>query len=192
VKANGGAPNKNIGDAFLLVWVEDQQPDTKIKRKPEHLLQQEEEERRKISDREDEDGDSGYMMCGDGCLRAFCRVVIECNQSTEIKELSDNPAVQERMPGYRAKMGFGLHYGYAYEGAIGSNLKIDASYLSPDVKMAERLEAGTKLYGVLILMTEMFFDSCSEKVQQLLRKLDRVTANGITMELYTYDIDVAV
>ena len=33
-------------------------------------------------------------------------------------------------------MGFGLHYGWAIEGAIGSNLKIDASYLSPDVNMA--------------------------------------------------------
>ena len=44
--------------------------------------------------------------------------------------------VQRRMPLYRAKMGFGLHYGWAIEGAIGSNLKIDASYLSPDVNMA--------------------------------------------------------
>ena len=50
------------------------------------------------------------------------------------------------------KMGFGLHLGWGIEvrilkffkGAIGSNYKIDASYLSPNVNMAARLEAGTK------------------------------------------------
>lgn len=30
----------------------------------------------------------------------------------------------------------GLHYGWAIEGTIGSNHKVDASYLSPNVNMA--------------------------------------------------------
>ena len=33
--------------------------------------------------------------------------------------------------GYEVEMGFGLHIGWAIEGAIGSKFKIDASYLSP-------------------------------------------------------------
>lgn len=52
-------------------------------------------------------------------------------------------------------MGFGLHVGWAIEvfiifrfiylkGAIGSYFKIDASYLSPNVNMASRLEAATR------------------------------------------------
>ena len=41
-------------------------------------------------------------------------------------------------------MGFGLHVGWSIEGAIGSSYKIDASYLSPNVKMSEKLEGGTK------------------------------------------------
>ena len=45
-------------------------------------------------------------------------------------------------------MGFGLHIGWAIEGAIGSEQKIDESYLSPNVNMAARLEAATKQYGV--------------------------------------------
>ena len=62
------------------------------------------------------------------------------------------------MPKYSVKMGFGLHYGWAievdddkyfnfrisYQGAIGSSYKIDASYLSPNVNLASRLEAATK------------------------------------------------
>jgi hypothetical protein len=31
--------------------------------------------------------------------------------------------------------------------------KIDASYLSPNVNMANRLEAGTKIYGIPLLLT---------------------------------------
>lgn len=48
------------------------------------------------------------------------------------------------MPNYRVKMGFGLHLGWAIEGAIGSIYKIDASYLSPNVNMAAVLEGCTK------------------------------------------------
>lgn len=53
-------------------------------------------------------------------------------------------------------MGFGLHVGWAIEGAIGSEYKIDASYLSPNVNMASRLEAATKQFGSSILMSEDF------------------------------------
>lgn len=57
------------------------------------------------------------------------------------------------MPNYRVKMGFGLHLGWAIEGAIGSEFKIDASYLSPNVNLAERLEGSTKLYGVPMVIS---------------------------------------
>lgn len=56
------------------------------------------------------------------------------------------------MPNYSVKMGFGLHVGWAIEGAIGSEFKIDASYLSPNVNMASRLEAATKQFGVPVLI----------------------------------------
>jgi len=35
-------------------------------------------------------------------------------------------------------MGYGLHHGWAIEGAIGSTKKIDVSYLSPHAKMSDR------------------------------------------------------
>lgn len=50
-------------------------------------------------------------------------------------------------------MNFGLHIGWAIEGAIGSNHKIDASYLSPNVNLASRLEAASKQYGVPMLIS---------------------------------------
>ena len=57
------------------------------------------------------------------------------------------------MPNYSVKLGFGLHVGWAIEGAIGSTYKIDASYLSPHVNIAAWLEESTKLYGVPFLVS---------------------------------------
>lgn len=54
---------------------------------------------------------------------------------------------------WKVKIGFGLHIGWSIEGAIGSEFKIDASYLSPNVSMASRLEGATKGYGVPILIS---------------------------------------
>ena len=74
------------------------------------------------------------------------------------------------MPNYKVKLGYGLHFGWAIEvcknkikdkikklylflkGAIGSSFKIDASYLSPNVNIASRLEAATKQYGTPLLI----------------------------------------
>ena len=48
------------------------------------------------------------------------------------------------MDAFRIKMHFGMHIGWAIEGAIGSELKIDTSYLSPNVNLASRLNAVSK------------------------------------------------
>jgi class 3 adenylate cyclase len=75
-------------------------------------------------------------------------------------------------------MGFGLHVGWAIEGAIGSFYKIDASYLSPNVNMASRLEAATKQFGVQLLISGQLFIVLTETAQQHMRMIDRVTVKG--------------
>ena len=67
------------------------------------------------------------------------------------------------MKNYSVKMGFGLHVGWAIEGAIGSDFKIDASYLSPNVNMAARLEGSTKQYGVPLLISGDLYVIMSQK-----------------------------
>ena len=61
-------------------------------------------------------------------------------------------------------MGFGLHVGWAIEGAIGSEYKVDASYLSPNVNLSARLEAATKQFGVPLLLSENFVNICGASV----------------------------
>ena len=87
-------------------------------------------------------------------------------------------------------MGFGLHVGWAIEGAIGSEFKIDASYLSPNVNMASRLEAATKQYSVPLLLSGEFVSCLSPFVRDRVRQIDRVTVKGSNqpVDLFTYDI----
>jgi hypothetical protein len=79
----------------------------------------------------------------------------------------------------------------AVEGAIGSMFKIDASYLSPNVGMAGKLEEATKEFGVPIIVSEYLFNILSDDIKYLCRELDRVVIEGFTRptRLYTIDID---
>ncbi len=87
-------------------------------------------------------------------------------------------------------MGFGLHIGWAIEGAIGSDYKIDASYLSPNVNMASRLEAATKQFGVNLLISESLHDLMTPGLQSYCRNIDRVTVKGSNKPLKFYTIDM--
>ena len=89
-------------------------------------------------------------------------------------------------------MGFGLHVGWAIEGAIGSDFKIDASYLSPNVNMASRLEAATKQFGVQLLVSGSLYQILTPKCQSYLRHIDTVTVKGSSepVSLYTCDVDL--
>ena len=95
-------------------------------------------------------------------------------------------------PNFKCKMGFGIHQGWAIEGAIGSLFKIDASYLSPNVNMAARLEAATKQFGTLLLISGSLKKIMSEPMQKCCREIDTVTVKGSIkpMQLFTIDINV--
>eukprot|EP00070_Physeter_catodon_P026351 XP_028333245.1 uncharacterized protein LOC112062785 [Physeter catodon] len=168
-----GCANKNIGDAFLLVW--------------------------KFPEVEKEGRVTGQLIdnatmnrLSDMALVSFVKIIAEINKSAVLAEYRDVPEIIERMgTGWRVKMGFGLHVGWAIEGAIGSEFKIDASYLSPNVNMASRLEAATKQYGVYILLSNALYDILSPQAQTNCRQIDRATVKGskVPLGLYTVDVD---
>jgi len=156
-----GAPNKNIGDAFLLVW--------------------------RLSgiavDRESKMADMSVM--------SLVRIVAAINKSPVLADYRGHPGMLQRVSNYRVQMGFGLHCGWAIEGAIGSEFKIDASYLSPNVNVASRLQAATEQFGVWVLISHFMIALCSKDVGQLCRLIDHVTVKGSKQptRLYTLDID---
>jgi len=91
----------------------------------------------------------------------------------------------------KIEMGFGLHTGWAIEGAIGSKVKVDASYLSPHVNLASRLEAATKQYNVPLLMSDIFVSGLTGSVQSTCRRVDQVVFKGCldSMAIFCQDIE---
>lgn len=163
-----GSANKNIGDAFLLTW-----------KLEEHYSAA---EKSKLADQ---------------ALLAFCKSHIELCKYQEFICNFTVAATQrlfKRFPTYRVKLGTGLHVGWAIEGAIGSDRKIDATYLSPHVNMSEYLESSTKAYGVSLLVSEPFFKLLSPAAQKYCRQVDRIKRNvrEEPLGLYCYDIDLDV
>ena len=112
-------------------------------------------------------------MIAERSLACFIKCSLHIRYSNDYGVLShykDHPKVQERFKEndgaeFSIKLGFGLHVGWAIEGAIGSEYKIDVSYLSPHVNIAARLEAATKQLKTDILFSSSLFDLLSPLVQ---------------------------
>ena len=87
-------------------------------------------------------------------------------------------------------MGFGMHLGWSIEGAIGSAFKIDASYLSPNVNMANKLEEKTKDYGVMLILSQDTYEYMSESAKRNCRPIDSLLIkdnnNLILKSIFTY------
>ncbi len=126
----------------------------------------------------------------DCSILAFLSIIIKINRDLRILSYRKNFKILEKLSNYKTTMGFGLHMGWAIEGAIGSNYKIDASYLSPNVNMAARLEAATKQYGVIILISGQFYELLSEDLKKFCRFIDIVTVKGSIEPIRLYTIDV--
>lgn len=170
-----GAANKNIGDAFLLSWkvpasdMEDYHAKMQtLPKKQQHLF--------------------------DKALYAFLKFVAELYRNDAFICQFSAAAAQRlyaRMPGYTPRMGMGLHVGKAVEGAIGSDRKIDATYISRAVNYSEFLESSTKAYKVPLLMSGHFWEGLTEGAKNKTRKLDCVRQqSGVIFALHTYDIDL--
>mmetsp|Transcript_28338 Transcript_28338/g.50177 ORF Transcript_28338/g.50177 Transcript_28338/m.50177 type:complete len:1006 (+) Transcript_28338:66-3083(+) len=155
-----GAANKNNGDMFLLIW--------------------------RTSDLDD-----GYSSkLADMAMLAFTRILGAVHRSPVLASYRSHPGLQQRMgKNCRVNLSFSLHYGWAIEGAVGSEFKIDASYLSPNVSIAESLEGATLIYSVSILVSESVIGICTPEMAAKCRLIDRVLLTGQTMELYVIDLD---
>ena len=67
-----------------------------------------------------------------------------------------------------------MHVGRAIEGAIGSEFKVDALYLSQDTKIAERIDTLCDTYDSKILLSGEFHSMLSAKGKNFCRKIDQI------------------
>jgi class 3 adenylate cyclase len=169
-----GSANKNIGDAFLLVW-----------KFEDHFVYYDENHELKL-----QKSPSVSQIC-DMALISFLKILAKVHKSFILDKYRKNEGLNKRIKNYCVKMGFGLHLGWSIEGAIGSNFKIDASYLSPNVNTASKLEEGTKEYGVQLVISGEFINHVSEEARKRCRVIDKLVGdNGEEEYLYTVDFDL--
>jgi hypothetical protein len=124
-------------------------------------------------------------------LLGFIKVIAESRRAGDLAAYAKHPKIIPRFGmGYRVNMSFGLHIGWAIEGAIGSEHKIDASYLSPHVNIASRVESVSKLYGVDVMLSEAFFGYLSSRAKDRCRRVDvaKLKGTGAPISLYCFDI----
>ena len=108
-----------------------------------------------------------------------------------MRKYANHAGLNRRMPNYEVKMGFGLHQGWAIEGALGSFFKIDVSYLSTNVNMSSKLEEETKTYDTPVLISGQLHQHLTFECKRECRQIDNIVFKGHTQPtaLYTCDVD---
>lgn len=186
----GGSANKNIGDAFLVSW----------------RLEEEDSQFSDFGGREGENfvakrnqADKALLSVVKICMALHHdKYYIETMSETAREALLSKLAKRK---GPVVQLGFGLHAGKAVQGAIGSQRKIDATYVSEAVERAEFLESSTKKYGVKMLMSDSFHRLLHPNNRRRCRKIDQIMirnqddnedeeGEGDIMELFTFDMDI--
>jgi class 3 adenylate cyclase len=160
-----GSANKNIGDAFLVSWRLDEAP---------------------IKEEADEDPFQNHSNFrsnsnqADKALLSVVKISIALHYDQYFTD-GMSEAAKKRLiaklsnrKGPLVQMGFGLHAGTAVQGAIGSQRKLDATYISESVERAEFLESSTKTYGVPILMSDSFYNLLDPANRRRCRKVDQL------------------
>ena len=170
----GGSANKNIGDAFLLVWkFQDRFCYTSKKTKELQVYNCEQVN----------------QLC-DMALISIILVLAKIYKSKTFDKYRTNEKLIKKFNGYSVKLGFGIHLGWSIEGAIGSAFKIDASYLSPNANMSNTCEEKTKDYGALMIMSDKFVENLSEDAQKRCRIVDIINGDE-PVGFYTCDLDLS-
>mmetsp|Transcript_5759 Transcript_5759/g.13785 ORF Transcript_5759/g.13785 Transcript_5759/m.13785 type:complete len:766 (-) Transcript_5759:1829-4126(-) len=185
----GGAANKNIGDAFLISWKLDESY-----RDPRQSFR-----------------GTATSYQADKALFSVVKICMALHHNEHYVEMLSEHAKEKLLnklkdrPGPTVQIGFGLHAGKAVEGAIGSQRKMDATYVSMAVETAEYLESSTKKYKVPMLLSDSFHRLLQPRRRQRCRKIDRVMFEsdadeccektgdkkpGKMMDLFTYDVDI--
>jgi hypothetical protein len=93
-----GQTNKNIGDAFLLVW-----------KFGENDYSLEEDGHMKVKD------EPHIHEFSDLPVVAFIKIICGTNMSNKLHKYEHHEGLKKRMPNFHVKMGFGLHQGWAIE-----------------------------------------------------------------------------
>jgi class 3 adenylate cyclase len=153
-----GAPSRNTGDSFLLVWTIDE----------------------------------GCTMgdTADTAMLSCALSLAGINRSMNLAVYRSHPGLQQRLgSNCRVNLTFGMHVGWAIEGALGSEYKIDATYVSPNVSIAEQLQGAAESFGAHVLVSETMVEAMSADMAKNCRLIDKVKIRGHKVPMKIYAVD---
>ncbi|KAF4702634.1 hypothetical protein FOZ62_011910 [Perkinsus olseni] len=157
----GGVSNQNIDNGFLLVWKLESQHDPQLKQelKSEVVLK-----RSKTADR--------ALFCGMKMIAELQRLLLR--ETSAIK--GDAPFALTSLQSTIAAVDVGIafHVGWAIEGPVGSDFKIDATYLGPDITRTLALQDLTKVYDAPILTSSKLYFMASVRTKERFMLVDYV------------------
>ena len=166
----GGSANKNIGDAFLVSWLLDDAPIDEDEVADHHYTSHTHKKPPYVA----------YHNQADKALLSVVKISMALHHDKYFTDAINESAKYRLLSklssrkGPLVQMGFGLHAGTAVQGAIGSQRKLDATYISESVEQAEFLESSTKKYGVPILMSDSFYELLDSSNKYRCRKVDQL------------------
>lgn len=181
-----GCTNKNLGNNFLVVW--------KFRESDiEDVIRYDDDGREKIGKqlkKYSSENNPVTARC-ELAITSFLTTISSIHQTKSLEKYHKTDNNGRGKLSSKVVMSFGLHIGWAFEGAIGSEHKIDVSYLSPNVNLASRLEAATKQYGTLFFVSGQVIDLVSQDVRSQHRLVDIVNVKGSkqAVKLYTFDLN---
>eukprot|EP00927_Polykrikos_kofoidii_P042074 TRINITY_DN35945_c0_g1_i1.p1 TRINITY_DN35945_c0_g1~~TRINITY_DN35945_c0_g1_i1.p1 ORF type:complete len:972 (+),score=167.68 TRINITY_DN35945_c0_g1_i1:250-3165(+) len=152
---------RNLGTAFLLVWCLD-----------------------------DDDMTHRRERLADMAATSLARMAAAIHVSKPLADYSKHPALVARFREYRVGISSALHAGWAIEGAIGSEYKIDVAYMSSIASVAYRLQAATEQYAIHNLLSHTVTGLMSRKMANLCRLIDHVVVKSAKTPLRVYTLDL--
>jgi hypothetical protein len=204
--AGSGQCNKNLGAAFLMVFrigdfneVHEKQKratDVVFNTKGKRNAKGRKKRKRKNRDATNEKEVTLRLSSLPGIQAFTDRAVLGLMKS--FAGIHRDRKLQQWKRDFRLGMGvdafvvnvmYGMDAGWAVEGAVGSEYKIDATYLSPHVNMSARMMTASKQYGVTILMSQAVEELMSKNAREKLRHLDTVFVKGssVPQQVFTFD-----
>jgi len=205
---DSGQCNKNLGAAFLMVFrigdfseVHEKQRKAaavvfKGNPKKNLKMRRQKSKQRRNSRSSIEGGPAlqlsslpGIQSFADRALLGMLKSFASIHRDKHLREWEGDWRLGLGVGAFKVSVIYGMDAGWAVEGAVGSEYKIDATYLSPHVNMASRMMSACKQYGVTMLLSQAVEELLSRTARSKLRHLDTVYVKGssVAQRIYTYD-----